>query len=177
MLNIFLTIVLKTTVVHTLTYFLVGFIAFTLFNYTATLSHPDNNFRPATDPLVRAGVLFQPIRGILFGVVFYLLRGVVFQTNGWLILWATLVIVGILSTFAPAGYSIEGLIYLKRGSGANPGGLVEILLQSFLLSVTTYYWVTHPGIVWLNWLIGILFVIALLLPVLGLVAGRKDKEN
>ncbi|HUO55895.1 MAG TPA: hypothetical protein VMU27_00445 [Candidatus Paceibacterota bacterium] len=176
-MNIFWVIVAKAAIVHTLTYFLVGFSAFNLFNYAATLSHPDTNFRPANDPLVRAGALFQPIRGILFGVIFYLLRSVIFQANGWIILWAMLVILGIFSTFAPAGYSIEGLIYLKRGAGANWGGLVEILLQSFLLSTVTYYWVTHPGATWLDWLIGILFVVSLLLPLLGLVASRKNKEN
>jgi hypothetical protein len=169
----FWVIVVKAAIVHTFTYFLVGLSAFKLFNYPATLSHPDNNFRPATDPLVRAGALFQPIRGVLFGVVFYLLRSIVFQANGWIILWAMLVVVGILSTFAPAGYSIEGLIYLKRGAGANWGGLIEILLQSFLLSAVTYYWVTHPGVAWLDWLIGILFVVALLLSLLGLVVNRK----
>lgn len=177
MSDIFWIIIIKTAVVHTLTYFLVGVSAFTLFKYAAALSRSDNNFRPATDPLVRAGILFQPIRGILFGIVFYLLRDVLFQTNGWLIIWIMLVIVGILSTFAPAGFSIEGFIYLKQVSITKWGGLVEILTQSFLLSVITYYWVNHPENILLNWLLGILFVIALLLPLVGLLAGETIRPR
>jgi hypothetical protein len=129
--------------------------------------------RQTDDPLVQAGVLFQPIRGVLFGLVFYLLRNVLFrQKNGWLITWITLVVVGILSTFAPASGSIEGLIYTRPAFMSLWGGLVEILSQSFLLSVLIYYWVNHPEKRWLNWVLGILFFIALILPVLGLLARQ-----
>jgi hypothetical protein len=166
-------IIVKTIVVHTLTYFGVGATAFAVFNYTSTLAHPANNMKPSTDPLVRAGVLFQPIRGFLFGIVFYLLRDVLLlQANGWFIIWIMLVIVGVLSTFAPAASSIEGLIYLKS-EGKNWGGLVEILSQSFLLSIIVYYWINHPELFWLTWLLGILFIFSILLPVLGLVSSRK----
>jgi hypothetical protein len=72
-----------------------------------------------------------------------------------------LVVVGILSTFGPAPSSIEGLIYTKLSFKGLWGGLVEVLTQSLLLSVITYYWVTHPEKRWLNWVLGILFVIAL----------------
>jgi hypothetical protein len=167
-------IVIRAAIVHTVTYFLVGFAAFTLFHYQATLADPSTNFRPATDPLVRAGVLFQPIRGLLFGVVFYLLRSVLFQeSTGWLITWVMLVAVGIFSTFAPAGGSIEGFIYFKPTSGRNWGGLVEILTQSLLLSVLTYVWVNHPNSLWMSWMFGILFGVTLLLPALGLRASRS----
>jgi hypothetical protein len=173
----FWAIILKAVIIHTLTYFLVGFSAFTIFKYAATLSHPKTYMRPATDTLVRAGVLFQPIRGILFGLVFYLLRDALFRPpNGWLNMWVMLVVVGILSTFAPAASSIEGLIYLKRGLGTNWGGLVEILTQSFLLSIIIYYWVNHPESLLLNWIIAVLFVVALLLPILGIVINQKNKS-
>jgi hypothetical protein len=167
-------IAIRAASVHTVTYFLVGFAAFTLFHYQATLVDPSNNFRPATDPLVRAGVLFQPIRRLSFGMVFYLLRSVLFQqSTGWLITWVMLVAVGIFSTFAPAGGSIEGFIYFKPTSGHNWGGLAEILTQSLLLSVLTYVWVNHPNSLWMNWVFGILFGIALLLPALGLLGSRS----
>ena len=52
------------------------------------------------------------------------------------------------------------------------GGLVEVLSQSFLLSVLIYYWVNHPEKRWLNWVLGILFLIALILPALGLLARQ-----
>ncbi len=40
-------ILAKTAVAHTVTYFLVGSIAFRVFNYRATLADPNNNFRNA----------------------------------------------------------------------------------------------------------------------------------
>jgi len=168
----------KTVVVHTLTYFVVGLIAFSLFKYSERFADPalSSFMRPTDDPLVRAGVLFQPIRGALFGLVFYLLRDVLFrQNNGWLIMWITLVVIGIISTFGTATSSIEGFIYTKLSYKKGLwGGLIEVLSQSFLLSVVTYYWVNHPGTVWINWVLVILFLIALILPALGLLARRAS---
>lgn len=170
-------IVAKTGIVHTLTYFAIGLIAFTLFNYSARFADPalSSLMRQTNDPLVQAGVLFQPIRGVLFGFVFYLLRDVLFrQKNGWLIIWITLVVVGIVSTFGPAPGSIEGLIYTKVSFNGLWGGLVEVLLQSFLLSAFIYYWVNHPEKRWLNWAFGVLFFIVLTLPALGLLARQAS---
>jgi hypothetical protein len=171
-------IIIKTAIVHTLTYFIVGFTAFTVFNYTATLSHEKSNMRPATDILVRAGVLFQPVRGVFFGIIIFLLKDIlILHSNGWLITWLMFVIVGILGTFAPAASSLEGLIYLKQGIGTNWGGLIEILTQSFLLSVITFFWVNNPDLNWLNWTIGIPFLLSLLLPTLGLLSGQKETKH
>jgi len=89
-------------------------------------------------------------------------------------MWITLVVVGIVSTFGPAPGSIEGLIYTKVSFSGLWGGLVEVLLQSFLLSVLTYYWVNHPEKRWLNWVFGVLFFIALILPVLGILARQAS---
>jgi len=51
------------------------------------------------------------------------------------------------------------------------GGLVEVLVQSLLLSVILFYWVNHPEKRWLSWVLGVLFVIGILLPALGLIVG------
>jgi len=169
-------ITLKTMVVHTLTYFLAGLVAFNLFDYTARFAEPiyEVYMRPTNDPLVTAGVLFQPIRGILFGLVFYLLRGSIFKRkNGWLVAWFMLVVVGILSTFGPAPASIEGLIYTKLPIGSLPGGMAEVLTQPFLLASLPCYWVNHPGKRWVNVLLWILFAIALILPALGLLVAQS----
>ncbi|AKB82808.1 hypothetical protein MSBR3_2230 [Methanosarcina barkeri 3] len=135
--------------------------------------------RQSDDPLVRAGPLFQPIRGILFGFIFYLLRDVFFlENNGWLVMWATLVVIGIVSTFAPAPGSIEGFIYTKlTPSKSGIGGMIEVLTQSFLLSALSYYWVKHPELSWLNWALGTLFLISMALPVLGFLASKKTGNN
>jgi hypothetical protein len=171
----FWSLVVRAMAVHTVTYTLVGMVAFSLFRYGASIREDPvrrASMRPTDDPLVMAGPLFQPLRGALFGVAFYLLRDVVFAPGGWWVLWLTLVIVGILSTFAPAASSIEGLIYLEPSpTGFLWGGLLEILTQSLLLAVVTFLWVRHP-LPWLDWLMGALFVLALAMPAMGLAARR-----
>jgi hypothetical protein len=166
----FCEIVIKTATVHTFTYFAVGACAFFLFDYSARHASPvlSSFMRQSDDPLVRAGPLFQPLRGVLFGFIFYLLQDVFFlRSNGWLVMWATLVVIGILSTFAPAPGSIEGFIYTKlKPTKSGLVGIVEVLTQSLLLSVITYYWINHPELAWLSWVFGISFAVAMILPVI-----------
>jgi hypothetical protein len=168
-------IILKTTITHTVTYFFVGLLAFTVFNYTDRFAEPglSSLMRQTDHPLVAAGPLFQPIRGFLFGIVFYLLRDRLFRReDGWLVAWVMLVVVGIFSTFGPTPGSIEGLIYTTLPVRGQLAGLSEVLVQSFLLSVITYYWVRHADSRWLNWVLGIVFFIVLLLPALGLLLSQ-----
>ena len=166
----------KTIAVHTITYSLVGWLAYTLFDYSAKFAEPAYSafMRQTDSPLVVAGSLFQPIRGILFGVVFYLLQDVLFsRKRGWLVTWCVLVFIGIFSTFGPSPGSIEGAIYTILPLNGQLGGLVEVLCQSLLLSWILYFWVNHPGKRWLNRLLGVLFIIAILLPIIGLLVGRS----
>jgi hypothetical protein len=167
-------ITLTTIVAHTVTYFLMGVLAFFLFDYSTQYAETSLNLlmRPTTDPLVMAGPLFQPIRGFLFGIAFYLLREVFFgKKYGWMIMWVVLVIIGILSPFGPAPDSIEGVIYTTLPLSAHLTGQLEVYLQSFLLSVVVTYWVLHPEKKWLTWLLGAAFFLVLLLPSLGLLMG------
>jgi hypothetical protein len=169
-----LTTVGKAVVVHTVTYFIVGVLAFNFFDYPARFAEPgvSSLMRPTDDPLVTAGILFQPIRGVLFGIVTYLLRESLFsKKNGWLAMWVMLVFVGIFSTFGPTPGSIEGLVYTKLPIGGQLFGLIEIMVQSFLLSVVTFYWVTHPEKCWVSWVLAGLFVIILLMGILGVLVG------
>lgn len=170
----FLSIVVRTIVVHTVSYTAVGLAAFSVFHYADAIRNDpvrQATMRDTSDPRVMAGPLLQPLRGLLFGVVFYLLRSAVFAPDGWWVLWATLVALGILSTFAPAASSIEGWIYLKPSpSGPLWGGLMEVLTQSLLLAVGTFLWVRHPDATWLNWVLGTAFLLALAMPALGLLA-------
>ena len=168
-------IVLKTIVVHTVTYFLMGILAFFLFDYSAQYAETSLRLlmRQTTEPMVMAGPLFQPIRGFLFGIAFYLLREVFFgKKNGWLIMWVVLVIIGILSPFGPAPGSIEGMIFTVLPLSSHLMGQVEIYLQSFLLAVVVYYWVNHPQKKWLSWVLGVAFFLALLFPTLGLIMRK-----
>jgi hypothetical protein len=168
----FIPLVMKTIVVHTVTYFFMGLIASTLLDYGSWYaeSYLRGFMRQIDDPLVMAGPLFQPIRGFLFAVVFYLLRDIFFgRKNGWLIMWVMLVFVGILSTFGPSPGSVEGMIYTIVPFSDHIKAWPEVMIQALLFSLLLTYWVEHSEKRWLNWLLGAIFVIVLILPVMGLL--------
>lgn len=168
--------IVKTMVCHTVTYFLVGVIAFFTLDYAKTVwSDPSvaASSRPTSDPMVMAGPLFQPIRGILFGFVFYLLRESFFRrSRGWLILWVSLVVIGVIGQFTGGLGSIEGLVYSQVAVPYQLLLLPEVFLQTFLLSVLLFYWINHPK-KWLNWVLGVAFFLVLFFPALGLIAAAS----
>lgn len=171
----FRTIVTKTAVTHTVTYFVVGAFAYTFFDYAALYANTSLNLlmRQTSEPLVMAGPLFQPIRGILFGVVFYMFRDPIFrEKNGWLRLWLMLFVIGIFGTFGPTPGSLEGMVYTILPMSIHLKGLPEVIIQSFILSWILIYWVNHPDKKWLDWTMGIAFFAVLILPALGLLAGQ-----
>jgi hypothetical protein len=171
----FLGLALKTIVVHTVTYFAVGLLASILLDYGTRFSDPSLSLlmRPIESAWVVAGPLFQPIRGIVFAIIFWLLREALFgKRYGWLIMWAMLVLIGIISTFGPSPGSIEGAVYTTLPWWTHVFGLPEVLLQSFLLSFLLYHWVNHPDRKWLTRVLIIAFIVCLALPILGLLAGQ-----
>lgn len=168
-------LIIRTAVVHTVTYFVAGVLAFTLGDYEKTFAEPPLSYfmRPTSDPWIMAGPLFQPVRGLVFALAFYPLRDVLFdRPRGWLVLWWLLVALGVLSTFGPAPGSIEGLIYTIVPPVAQVLGLWEVLLQSLMFSFVLVYWVNHPSARWLKWTLGVAFLLVMTLPLLGLVVGR-----
>lgn len=170
----FAALTLKTVIVHTTTYFVAGVLAYTLGGYEKSFSQPPLSYlmRPTSDPLVMAGPLFQPIRGVIFASAFYPLRHVLFgQRHGWLILWWLLLALGVLSTFGPAPGSVEGLIYTIISPVAQIVGLWEVLLQSLLFSFILFYWVKHAEKRWLSWTLGVAFSTVMILSVVGLLTA------
>jgi hypothetical protein len=163
--------IVKTMVAHTITYFLVGVLAFLALDYTARFSDASvaAYSRPTSDPLVMAGPFFQPIRGLLFGMVFYLLRESFFRRpRGWLTLWVTLVVIGILNQFIGGPGSIEGLIYTRIPVLFQLLLLPEVFIQTFLLSALLFYWINYPK-KWQNWALGVMFFLILFFSGLGLL--------
>jgi hypothetical protein len=168
----FTALAVKTIVVHSVTYFLMGALASTLLDYAERFARPEMAcwMRQLDDPLIMAGPLFQPIRGFILALAFYALREVLFvRKNGWLIMWWTLVALGILSTFGPAPASVEGMIYTVIPLSDQLTGWLEVVPQALLLSGILSYWVNHPEKKWLNWVMGGVFVLSVLLSVAGLL--------
>ena len=171
------TIILKTVVAHTVTYFVMGVLAFVLLDYQRLYADTDLKYlmRQTTEPIVMAGPLFQPLRGLIFGIAFVLLRRAwLEQDTGWLRLWVVLVCLGIVGTFGPAVGSVEGMIYTTLPLGLHFIGAPEVLLQSLLLSFVVFYWVRHPEKRWLRWVMGAAFGLVLFLPTLGLLVGQAE---
>ncbi len=169
-------VVVKTMVAHTVTYFVIGALAFFVFDYPRLFAETELRFlmRPTTDPVVMAGGLFQPIRGLVFGALLWMLRETFFATRwGWLRLWLVLVVVGIIGPMGPVPGSLEGMIFTKIPLSVQLKGLPEVLLQTLVFSWILCYWVDHPEKHWLNWCLGVVFGVACLLPALGLLASRS----
>ena len=169
---------LKTIAVHTITYSFTGILAMTVFNYAELFAQPAmaSWMRQTSDPIVMAGPLFQPIRGLVFALVFYPLREILFmKKNGWLLMWWILVGIGILSTFGPTPGSIEGMVYTTFPIRSQLNGWVEVVPQAFLLSAILCYWVKHPEKRWLNWTLSVLCILLLLMVILGLVVANPAK--
>jgi hypothetical protein len=172
----FTSIVIKTAVAHTVTYVFAGLLAYTIFNYPRLFAETElrHLMRQTSDLLVRLAPLYQPVRGIIFGIAFVILRKPFFgDSNGWLLMWITLVCLGIISTFGPAPGSIEGVIFTKLPLRIHLISLPEVLLQSFLLSFVVYHWVNSPEKYWLSQTMWTLFAIAVIAPLLGVLKDRK----
>ncbi len=170
----FSSITIKTTLVHTVTYFLVGLLSFQFLDYSARYADPAVAvvLRQTNHPLVTAGPLFQVLRGFLFGIAFYALRDVIFpKRRGWLILWLVLLIVGIFSPFSSAPGSIEGIVYSTLPMWFHVMSLPELIIQSFLLASLSHYLANHPEKRWLSILFGTLFMVIVLLALLGILSA------
>ena len=81
----FLRLAIKTIIVHTVTYFVCGVLAYLILDYERWFAEPSvrTYMRQTDETLVMAGPLFQPLRGLLFAIAFYPLRSVLFgRRNG-----------------------------------------------------------------------------------------------
>jgi hypothetical protein len=162
----------RTIVAHSITYFFMGALAASFLDYKAAFARPELAcwMRQFNDPWLIAGPLFQPIRGLVFALVFYPLRETLFgRKNGWLVMAWMLIALGILSTFGPAPGSFEGMVYTRLPIVGQMRGWLEVVPQALLLSALLYYWVNRPAKKWLNWTLGAVFFLLMLMPALGLM--------
>ena len=170
----FVPLAAKTAVCHTITYFVMGVLAYYFLHYEQLINQPCSGMRPTTSVWVLLGAPLQVFRGVLFASVFHPFRSVLFgRENGWLLMSWMLCGIGILGTFgAPAG-SLEGFIYLTDPIQHQARSYIEVVSQALLLSALLCYWVNHAGKKWISWMLSVLFAICVALPVLGLLAQRR----
>jgi hypothetical protein len=170
----FLSLAAKTAVCHTLTYFIMGALAFHFLHYADSISKADSGMHPATSAWILFGPALQVVRGVLFASVFYPLRSLLFgRKYGWLLMSWILIAIGILGTFAAPGGSLEGFIYTTIPVAKQFLGYLEVVPQALLLSALLCYWVNHPEKKWLNWALIVPFLIVITLPPLSLFLGKK----
>jgi len=165
-------LIIKSVVLHPVTYFLAGLVAANLFNYAGLFAIPSlaGFMRPYDSVWVLLGPLFQPVRGVLFALALYPLRESLFKRKfGWLVTWWLLVAIGILSTYGPTPGSIEGMLYTQVPFWAHLRGLPEVFFQSFVYSLALHFWVNHPAKRWITWLLIVLFCTLMTFPILGLL--------
>ena len=168
----FQSILYRTIISHTVTYFATGVIAAILLGYTTRMIRPDLApiIREITDPILMAGPLFQPFRAALLAIVFYLLRDVIFShRKGWLIMWCMLVVIGILAPFSASWGGVEGMIFFNLPIWDHIAGWPEVFSQTLLLSVILTYWVNHPKSKRLRVILLVGFILAMLLPIIYLL--------
>jgi hypothetical protein len=173
----FLSLAAKTVVCHTITYMVIGALAYHFLHYADFINNPCSGMRPTASLWVLLGAPLQIFRGVLFAAVFYPLRPLLFgRNNGWLVMAWVLIGVGILGTFAAPAGSLEGFIYTTTPSLIQVRSYLEVVTQAFLLSALLCFWVNNPEKKWLTWSLSVLYVVAIALPLLGLLAQHAAKH-
>jgi hypothetical protein len=132
----------KVTLAHVLTYFICGMIAMTINNYAEHMEAIGlKNMEELNGLLI---ILGQLTRGILFGIVIWWIKdSIIGKKMAWFKLWVILVVVGIISVYAPAPASIEGFLYLIPGEpvplATKIGSILEVTIQPLLFSIIVTY--------------------------------------
>jgi hypothetical protein len=146
----FATFVGRATLVHFLSYSLVGALFFGLgLNVIVYYeANPDpimrgyqEIFRATDSALVAAGPLFNIIRGLLFGLVLYPFRETFITRKwGWAYLWVLFLVFALFSTIGPGPGSIEGLVYTNVPLSHHLITPWEGMLQTLVFSLLLIRW-------------------------------------
>lgn len=137
----------KVTLIHVLTYFLVGMAAAIALDYEALFAEPvvRDYMRDFGSVSLFVGPVVQVLRGLIIAAVLLPFRRVLSAPLGWLWLWLLLIGIAILSTAAAAPSSIEGVVYTRLPLWYHLIGLPEMLLQTLLFSVLVGMVARHPA--------------------------------
>lgn len=160
---------------HMITYFIMGIIAASLFDYKEAFENPPLSclMKPIDSSWVAVGPVLQIFRGLVFSLALWFFKEIILNTKyGWLKLWGLLVGLSILSTAGPTPGSIEGMIYTKIPIVSQLDGYIEILPQTLFLSLLVYFWYKKPKKIW-NIISIILVSIIVILCTLAFVASKQ----
>lgn len=127
--------------VHVVVYVVVGLIFMNLMNYEELFKTNVvfSNFRPMDSPIVRATILFQILRGLMFALILYPFRERIVNSKwGWLMLFFVLYGFTCLGAINATPGSIEGFIYTKVSLRDHLNGMPEVIVQS--LGIATLFW-------------------------------------
>lgn len=170
----FLPLAARTVACHSITYMIMGALAYHFLHYADFINNPCSGMRPITSLWMILGVPLQVFRGVLFASVFYFFREQLFgRKNGWLLMAWLLIGIGILGTFAAPAGSLEGFIYTTTPVWMQVRGYLEIVTQALLLSALLCYWVNQAEKKWMNWTLGVVYFVCVGLPLLSLVAPKR----
>lgn len=131
------------TVVHTVTYIIVGvFFMFVsgYFDFFAENDLLDDIMRSSTDNIVRMAPLIQIIRGSIIGLAIYSFRSGLYRKYGWLKLFVLIFILTSVGSVITGPGSIEGVLYTKIGLVNPLIGYPEVFFQALLLSYIFCKW-------------------------------------
>src|SRR5579871_4027816 len=127
----FVPLAAKTVACHSITYMIMGALAYHFLHYADFINNPCSGMRPTTSLWLILGVPLQVFRGVLFASVFYMFRDQLFgRKHGWLRMAWMLIGIGILGTFAAPAGSLEGFIYTTTPIHLQVRGYIEIVTQA-----------------------------------------------
>lgn len=186
--NEILGFIIKSMVAHTITYFVFGFLASTLFDYNEIWQLPimDEVYRDIDSQIVAIGPMLQPLRGLIYAIVLLPFRKTILEMkNGWLTIWGLFIGLAILGTFAAAPLSIEGIIYTNYSAKIHLIGIPEIFGQSLCYSIIWFFWARKSekkGIIYRIFISTLLAISAFILyivlaTVLSAITGNKTDPS
>jgi hypothetical protein len=156
------------------TYFLIGIIAYFLFDYENLFSADILQYymKPTSSSWVVLGPLLQIFRGLIFSIVLWPFRTIILGTKaGWLKLWGLLLGLAILSTSGPSPGSIEGMIYTQIPVKTQILYLPETIIQTALFSWIVVVWYKKPTL-FMNIFFAILLSLITFFALAGFLASQ-----
>jgi hypothetical protein len=165
-----------TTVCHVVTYFAMGILAYTVFDYRGLFESEglSSFMKPVSSKWVAAGPALQVIRAVIIAAALYPFREVFLAaSNGWLKLAGLLIGLTVLSTAGPSPGSFEGFLYTRLSPVQHLRGLPEVIVQNAAFAYLLCSWHRSRSKAW-GYVLGGVAVLAILMSIAGVFAPRPE---